>query len=184
MTLATLSNHDAPAISHVSSTPIDEIKDLDTIALGTVSPLPIGSSQIYDPSKQQVALETLRRMPQEYQLTKTFDEQGNFISNAVGAIAALNHEDLPKAAEYLSQMVDSNGTKLFENREEAMRFVERTRGMRGWRGLSRRELYDLRRRKNRRAIFFNTVNKTLPPEEITKIDGRYYVDMHPLPYLF
>lgn len=184
MNLVTVSNPDAPAISHVSSTPIDVAGGVDTIALGTMSPLPIGSSQIYDPSKQRAALESIRRMPQEYPLAKTYDEQSSFISNAVGAIGALNHEDLPKAAEYLSQMVDSNGTKLFESREEAMRFVERTRGMRGWRGLSRRELYDLRRRRNRRAIFFNTVNKTLPPEEVTKIDSRYYVDMHPLPYLF
>lgn len=154
----------------------------DLIGLGAIPALPINNA-IPDLSKPPLESEVVARFGAEYAKTKTPQEQLNLINYLGESIRASAKGDDVRAAEMLSMAVDANGTKLFENREEAMRFINRTRGF-GLRGLSRKELYNLRRKKNRRAIFFNTVNKTLPPEEITKKDGRYYVDTHPLPYQF
>lgn len=154
---------------------------LDKIALGALPALPVNT--VLDQRKQPLESEVVERFASEYAKTKTPQEQMNLINYLGESIRASSKGDDVKAAEYLSMAVDANGTKLFENREEAMRFINRTRGF-GLRGLSRSELYNLRRKKNRRAIFLNTVNKTLPPEEITQKDGRYYVDTHPLPYQF
>lgn len=160
----------------------DSGRQLDQIGLGALPALPVNNT-IPDQRKQPLESEVVARFASEYAKTKTPQEQMNLINYLGESIRASSKGDDVKAAEYLSMAVDGNGTKLFENREEALRFINRTRGF-GLRGLSRSELYNLRRKKNRRAIFFNTVNKTLPPEEITKKDGRYYVDTHPLPYQF
>lgn len=155
---------------------------LDTIGLGALPALPI-SNVVPDQTKQPLSAEVIERAIPEYAKTKTAEEQTNMINQIAESIRASSRGDDVRAAEALSMMTDAKGTKLFESKEEAMRFINRTRNF-GLRGLSRSELYNVRRRKNRRAIFFNTVNKTLPPEEVTEKDGRYYVDMHPLPYLF
>ena len=160
----------------------DSNSQLDLINLGAVPALPV-SDAIPDQTKQPLESEVIGRLVPEYGKTKTPEEQMNLINYLGETIRASARGDDDKAAEYLSMMKDGNGVKLFENKEEAIRFINRTRNF-GLRGLSRKELYSLRRKKNRRAIFLNTVNKTLPPEEITKIDGRYYVDTHPLPYQF
>lgn len=161
---------------------VETERQLDKIALGALPALPVNNA-VPDQRKPPFEAEVAARFEAEYAKTKTPQEQMNLINYLGESIRASSKGDDVKAAEYLSMAVDGNGTKLFENREEAMRFINRTRGF-GLRGLSRKELYNLRRKKNRRAIFFNTVNKTLPPEEITKKDGRYYVDTHPLPYQF
>lgn len=185
MTLVTVPNPDAAPISHVSPTPIDVALEhpgtLDTINLGAINTMPVERPDL---TKQSVGAEAIGRMVVDYSGTKTIQEQNNFIGNLTGMLKNLAKDQDVQAADYMSMMKDANGTKLFENREEAMRFISRIRGLNGFRGLSRRELYNLRRKKSRRAIFLNTVNKTLPPEEITKVDGRYYVDKHPLPYLY
>ena len=157
-------------------------RELDLIGLGALSALPVNDA-IPDRSKPPLEAEMVTKFGEEYAKTKTPLEQMNLISYLGESIRASSKGDDVAAAEYLSMVSDGNGTKLFENREEALRFINRTRGF-GLRGLSRNELYNLRRKKNRRAIFFNTVNKTLPPEEITEKNGRYYVDTHPLPYQF
>lgn len=184
MTLVTVPNPDAPPISHTSLTPIDGTRELDMIANGMISPLPIERIPQPDQSQPQVEATVIKHMIPEYEKTNTIQEQNGFINALSGTIKNLAKDQDVEAAEYMSMLKDSNGTKLFENREEAMRFISRIRGAGGLKGLSRKELYNLRRKKNRRAIFLNTVNKTLPPEEITKVDGRYYVDTHPLPYMF
>lgn len=184
MTLVTVPNPDAPPITHISSTPIDVSSGVDIIANGMISPLPIEKIPQPDQSQPQVEATVIKNMIPAYEKTNTIQEQNGFINALSGTIKNLAKDQDVEAAEYMSMLKDSNGTKLFENREEAMRFISRIRGMGGLKGLSRRELYNLRRKKNRRAIFLNTVNKTLPPEEITKVDGRYYVDTHPLPYMF
>ena len=97
-------------------------------------------------------------------------------------IKATTNGELDKAAEIMSTMKDANGIKLFENKEEALRFISRTRGLGGSRGLSRAELRRMRKNKNSKAIILNTVGKVLPP--IVERDGRYYVDTHPLEYPF
>lgn len=185
MTLLTAPKLDTSIISDVSTTPMDVALNspgtLDTINLGAIQALPVEQPDLTKPS---VAAEAIGSMVSEYGGTKTIQEQNNFIENLTGMLKNLAKDQDVQAAEYMSMMKDANGTKLFENREEAMRFISRIRGLGGYKRLSRRELYNLRRKKNHRAIFLNTVNKTLPPEEITKIDGRYYVDTHPLPYLF
>lgn len=155
---------------------------LDVINLGAVPSLPV-SDAVPDKTKQPLEAEVIWKLVPEYGKTKTAEEQLNLINYLGETIRASSRGDDDKAAEYLSMMKDGNGVKLFENKEEAIRFINRTRNF-GLRGMSRKEFYNLRRKKSRRAIFLNTVNKTLPPEEITKIDGRYYVDTHPLPYLF
>lgn len=160
----------------------DSGRQLDPIGIGALPVLPI-NGDIPDQRKPPLESEVVARFATEYEKTKTPQEQMNLINYLGESIRASSKGDDVKAAEYLSMATDANGTKLFENREEALRFINRTRGF-GLRGWSRSELYNLRRKKNRRAIFFNTVNKTLPPEEITKKDGRYYVDTHPLPYQF
>lgn len=160
----------------------DSGRQLDRIGLGALSALPINDT-IPDKRKPPLESEVVTRFASEYAKTKTPQEQMNLINYLGESIRASSKGDDVKAAEYLSMATDGNGTRLFENREEAMRFINRVRGF-GLRGLSRHELYNLRRKKSRKAIFFNTVNKTLPPEEITKKDGRYYVDTHPLPYQF
>lgn len=160
----------------------DSQSQVDQIGLGALPALPI-SNVVPDQTKQPLAAEVIERVIPEYAKTKTAEEQTNWINQIGESIRASARGDDNRAAEALSMMKDANGTKLFESKEEAMRFIKRTRNF-GLRGLSRSELYNMRRKKNRRAIFLNTVNKTLPPEEITEKDGRYYVDMHPLPYLF
>lgn len=160
----------------------DSGKELDLINLGAVPTLPV-SDAVPDKTKQPLEADVIGRLVPEYAKTKTPEEQMNLINYLGETIRASAQGDDNKVAEYLSMMKDGNGTKLFENKEEAIRFINRTRNF-GLRGMSRKELYRQRRKKSRRAIFLNTVNKTLPPEEITKIDGRYYVDTHPLPYLF
>lgn len=184
MTAVTVPNPNASPVSQVSLTPIDVSSGVDTIGLGAISPLPIERIPQPDQSQPQVEATVIKNMIPAYEKTNTIQEQNGFINALSGTIKNLAKDQDVEAAEYMSMLKDSNGTKLFENREEAMRFISRIRGAGGLRALSRRELYNLRRKKNRRAIFLNTVNKTLPPEEITKVDGRYYVDKHPLPYLF
>lgn len=160
----------------------DSSGQLDRIALGALPALPI-PDVVPDQTKQPLVAEVFERVIPEYAKTKTAEEQTNVISQLSETIRASARGDDVGAAEALSRMTDAKGTRLFESKEEAMRFINRTRNF-GLRGLSRSELYNLRRKKNRRAIFLNTVNKTLPPEEISEKDGRYYVDKHPLPYLF
>lgn len=176
------SNRSLTVFEPVTIDGVETERQLDKIALGALPALPVNNT-IPDQRKQPLESEVVARFASEYAKTKTPQEQMNLINYLGESIRASSKGDDVKAAEYLSMAVDGNGTKLFENREEAMRFINRTRGF-GLRGLSRSELYNLRKKKNRRAIFFNTVNKTLPPEEITKKDGRYYVDTHPLPYQF
>ena len=176
------SNKNIDVFEPITIDGVETERQLDKIALGALPALPV-NNVIPDKTKPPLETEVVAKFASEYAKTKTPQEQMNLINYLGESIRASANGDDVKAAEYLSMAVDGNGTKLFENREEAMRFINRTRGF-GLRGLSRRELYNLRRKKNRRAIFLNTVNKTLPPEEITKKDGRYYVDTHPLPCQF
>ena len=159
---------------------------IDGIALGTGQALPInGNAQVPQPdnTQQPVGADAYVVLSSQLKQAKDYSEVSQVLNALTGTIKATANGELDKAAELMSTMKDGNGIRLFENKEEAFRFISRTRGLGGSRGLTREELRRLRRRKNRRAIILNTVGKVLPPP-IVERDGRYYVDTHPLEYQF
>ena len=166
---------------------IDNLAEhIEHAALGTGSALPInGDVQMPQPdnAQQPVGADAYQILSAQLRKSKDYSEVSQVLNALTSTIKATVDGDLVKASEIMSTMKDANGTKLFENQEEAMRFISRTRGLGGSRYLTRDELRRMRRRKNRRAIILNTVGKVLPPP-IVESDGRYYVDMHPLEYPF
>lgn len=159
---------------------------IDNATLGTGNALPIDRNvQMPQPdnSQQPVGAEAYPILAAQLRQSKDYSEVSQVLNALTSTIKATVDGDLVKASEIMATMKDANGTKLFENQEEAMRFISRTRGLGGSRYLTRDELRRMRRRKNRRAIILNTVGKVLPPP-IVERDGRYYVDTHPLEYPF
>lgn len=136
-----------------------------------------------DNTQQSVGAEAYPMLAAQLKQSKDYSEVSQVLSALTSTIKATANGELDKAADIMSTMKDANGIKLFENKEEALRFISRTRGLGGSRGLTREEMRRMRRRRNRRAIILNTVGKVLPPP-IVERDGRYYVDTHPLEYPF
>lgn len=162
------------------------INNLYDAGLGTGNALPInGSVQMPQPdnAQQPVGADAYPILAAQLKQSKDYSEVSQVLNALTSTIKATANGELDKAAEIMSTMKDANGTRLFENKEEALRFISRTRGLGGSRYLTREELRRMRRRKNRRAIILNTVGKVLPPP-IVESDGRYYVDTHPLEYPF
>lgn len=161
------------------------INNLYDAGLGTGNALPINESvQAPQPdnAQQPVGAEAYPILAAQLKQSKDYSEVSQVLNALTSTIKATANGEIDKAAEIMSTMKDANGIKLFENKEEALRFISRTRGLGGSRYLTREELRRMRRRKNRRAIILNTVGKVLPP--IVESDGRYYVDTHPLEYPF
>lgn len=159
---------------------------LNGAGLGADPVLPINEKvQVPQPdnAQQTVGAEAYPILAQQLRQSKDYSEVSQVLNALTSTIKATADGDLDKASEIMSTMKDGNGIRLFENKEEALRFIARTRGLGGYRGLAREELRRMRRRKNRRAIILNTVGKVLPPP-IVERDGRYYVDTHPLEYPF
>ena len=162
------------------------MNNLYDAGLGTGQTLPInGNAQVPQPdnTQQPVGADAYVMLTSQLRKAKDYSEVSQVLNALTGTIKATADGDLDKASEIMSTMKDGNGIRLFENKEEAFRFIARTRGLGGSRGLTREELRRMRRRKNRRAIILNTVGKVLPPP-IVESDGRYYVDTHPLEYQF
>lgn len=162
------------------------INNLYDAGLGTGNALPINASATMpqpDNVQQPVGADAYPILAAQLRKSKDYGEVSQVLNALTSTIKATVDGDLDKASEIMSTMKDGNGIRLFENKEEALRFIARTRGLGGYRGLTREELRRMRRRKNRRAIILNTVGKVLPPP-IVESDGRYYVDMHPLEYPF
>lgn len=166
---------------------IDNLAEhISDAGLGTGNALPItGGARIpqADNTQQPVGAEAYPIIAAQLRQAKDYSEVSQVLNALTSIIKATADGERDKAAEIMSTMKDGNGIRLFENKEEALRFISRTRGLGGSRGLTREELRRMRRRKNRRAIILNTVGKVLPPP-IVESDGRYYVDMHPLEYPF
>lgn len=166
---------------------IDNLAEhISDAGLGTGSALPINASVPIpqaDNTQQPVGAEAYPIIAAQLRQAKDYSDVSQVLNALTSTIKATANGELDKAAEIMSTMKDGNGIRLFENKEEALRFISRTRGLGGSRGLTREELRRMRRRKNRRAIILNTVGKVLPPP-IVERDGRYYVDMHPLEYPF
>lgn len=159
---------------------------IDSATLGTGKALPInGDAQVPQPdnAQQSVGAEAYPILAAQLRKSRDYSEVSQVLNALTSTIKATANGELDKAAVIMSTMKDANGTRLFENKEEALRFISRTRGLGGSRYLARDELRRMRRRKNRRAIILNTVGKVLPPP-IVESDGRYYVDTHPLEYPF
>lgn len=166
---------------------IDNLAEhISDVGLGTGNALPINENvQVPQPdnAQQPVGAEAYPILVAQLKQSKDYSEVSQVLNALTSTIKATANGELDKAADIMSTMKDANGTKLFENKEEALRFISRTRGLGGSRYLTREELRRMRRRKNRRAIILNTVGKVLPPP-IVESDGRYYVDTHPLEYPF
>lgn len=166
---------------------IDNLAEhINGAGLGSDQALPItGNPQIpqTDNTQQPVGADAYVVLASQLKQSKDYSDVSQVLNALTGTIKATANGELDKAADIMSTMKDGNGIRLFENKEEALRFISRTRGLGGSRGLTREELRRLRRRKNRRAIILNTVGKVLPPP-IVESDGRYYVDTHPLEYPF
>lgn len=165
---------------------IDQAFSINGAGLGADRVLPInGNAQMPQPdnAQQPVGADAYVVLASQLRQAKDYSEVSQVLNALTGTIKATVDGDIDKASEIMSTMKDGNGIRLFENKEEALRFIARTRGLGGSRGLTREELRRLRRRKNRSAIILNTVGKVLPPP-IVESDGRYYVDMHPLEYPF
>lgn len=161
------------------------INNLYDAGLGTGNALPLNASATMpqpDNAQQPVGADAYPILAAQLKQSKDYSEVSQVLNALTSTIKATANGELDKAAEIMSTMKDANGTRLFENKEEALRFISRTRGLGGSRYLTREELRRMRRRKNRRAIILNTVGKVLPP--IVERDGRYYVDTHPLEYPF
>lgn len=159
---------------------------MNDAGLGSSQVLPINRNvQMPQPdnAQQPVGAEAYSILAAQLRQSKDYSEVSQVLNALTSTIKATANGELDKAADIMSTMKDANGINLFENKEEALRFVSRTRGLGGFRGLTREELRRMRRRKNRRAIILNTVGKVLPPP-IVERDGRYYVDTHPLEYQF
>lgn len=166
---------------------IDNLSEIiNGAGLGSEQALPItGDATIpqADNTQQPVGAEAYPIIAAQLRQAKDYSDVSQVLNALTSTIKATANGELDKAAEIMSTMKDGNGIRLFENKEEALRFISRTRGLGGSRGLTREELRRMRKRKNRRAIILNTVGKVLPPP-IVESDGRYYVDMHPLEYPF
>lgn len=166
---------------------IDNLAEhINGAGLGSDQALPItGNPQIpqADNTQQPVGADAYVVLASQLKQSKDYSDVSQVLNALTGTIKATANGELDKAADIMSTMKDGNGIRLFENKEEALRFISRTRGLGGSRGLTREELRRMRRRKNRRAIILNTVGKVLPPP-IVESDGRYYVDTHPLEYPF
>lgn len=161
------------------------VNAINDAGLGTGPTLPInGNVEIPQPNnaQQPVGAEAYPIIASQLRQSKDYGEVSQVLNTLTSTIKATANGELDKAAEIMSTMKDGNGIKLFENKEEALRFISRTRGLGGSRGLSRAELRKMRKNKNSKAIILNTVGKVLPP--IVERDGRYYVDTHPLEYPF
>lgn len=162
------------------------VNALNDAGLGTGTTLPINEDvkvPQQDNTQQSVGAEAYPIIAAQLRQSKDYSEVSQVLNVLTSTIKATANGELDKAADIMSTMKDANGIKLFENKEEALRFISRTRGLGGSRYLTREELRRMRRRKNRRAIILNTVGKVLPPP-IVESDGRYYVDTHPLEYPF
>ena len=158
---------------------------INDASLGTGTTLPIDETVKMpqpDNTQQTVGAEAYPIIAAQLRQSKDYSEVSQVLNALTSTIKATTNGELDKAAEIMSTMKDANGIKLFENKEEALRFISRTRGLGGSRGLSRAELRRMRKNKNSKAIILNTVGKVLPP--IVESDGRYYVDTHPLEYPF
>lgn len=166
---------------------IDNLAEkINDAGMGLGQALPINSdAQIPQPdnTQQPVGADAYVVLASQLKQAKDYSDVSQVLNALTSTIKATANGELDKAAEIMSTMKDGNGIRLFENKEEALRFISRTRGLGGSRGLTRDELRRLRRQKNRRAIILNTVGKVLPPPIIER-DGRYYVDTHPLEYPF
>lgn len=165
---------------------INQALAINGAGLGTGQTLPIDeNAQVPQPdnAQQSVGAEAYPILAAQLKQSKDYSEVSQVLNALTSTIKATANGELDKAAEIMATMKDANGTRLFENKEEALRFISRTRGLGGSRYLTREELRRMRRRKNRRAIILNTVGKVLPPP-IVESDGRYYVDTHPLEYPF
>lgn len=165
---------------------INQALALNAAGLGSDGTLPLNASATMpqaDTTQQPVGADAYVVLSSQLRKAKDYGEVSQVVNALTSTIKATVDGDLNKASEIMATMKDANGTKLFENQEEALRFISRTRGLGGSRYLTREELRRMRRRKNRRAIILNTVGKVLPPP-IVESDGRYYVDTHPLEYPF
>lgn len=166
---------------------IDNLAEtINDVGMGTGQVLPINKAAEIpqaDNTQQPVGAEAYPILAAQLRQAKDYSDVSQVLNALTSTIKATANGELDKAAEIMSTMKDANGIRLFENKEEALRFISRTRGLGGARGLTRDELRRMRRRKNRRAIILNTVGKVLPPP-IVESDGRYYVDTHPLEYPF
>lgn len=161
------------------------VNALNGAGLGSDPVLPINeTAKIPQPvnAQQSVGAEAYPILVAQLKQSKDYSEVSQVLNALTSTIKATANGELDKAADIMSTMKDANGIRLFENKEEALRFISRTRGLGGSRGLSRAELRRMRKNKNSKAIILNTVGKVLPP--IVERDGRYYVDTHPLEYPF
>lgn len=172
----------------------DSIEDRQDALVNAINGAGLGSDPVLpinekvevpqpDNKQQPVGAEAYPIIAAQLRQSKDYSEVSQVLNALTSTIKATANGELDKAADIMSTMKDANGIKLFENKEEALRFISRTRGLGGSRGLSKAELRKMRKQKNRRAIILNTVGKVLPPP-IVKRDGRYYVDTHPLEYPF
>lgn len=165
---------------------INQVLTMNSAGLGSDPVLPInGKIQVpqQDNAQQPVGADAYVVLSSQLSKAKDYSDVSQVLNALTSTIKATADGDFVKASEIMANMKDANGIKLFENKEEALRFISRTRGLGGSRYLTREELRRMRRRKNRRAIILNTVGKVLPPP-IVESDGRYYVDTHPLEYPF
>ena len=165
---------------------ITQALSMNGAGLGSEPTLPLNASATIpqaDNAQQPVGADAYVILASQLKQSKDYSDVSQVLNALTSTIKATANGELDKAADIMSTMKDANGTRLFENKEEALRFISRTRGLGGSRYLTREELRRMRRRKNRRAIILNTVGKVLPPP-IVESDGRYYVDTHPLEYPF
>lgn len=151
---------------------------IDSAALGSA----IRSSNIAQPqadeiTQQKITTADVEPYVKDYSQANSYDAQHTIISAIASMAPFIDPVQENSIVQLLSEMKDGKGVKLFESKEEVIRFLSRARGLRG-------NVKNNNKGKNRRAIFLNTSNHILPPEEITEKNERLYVDKHPLAYQF
>ena len=152
----------------------ESIADINSAAIGASIP---ASNIAGQQAQQKLTTADVEPYVKDYSQANSYDTQHTIISAIASMAPFIDPVQENGIVQLLSEMKDGKGVKLFESKEEVIRFLSRARGLRS-------NVKNNNKGKNHRAIFLNTSNHILPPEEIVEKNGRLYVDKHPLEYQF